>query len=98
MKILHNVKMLFLRIYSIIAPISYAKYVGASIGCDCILESVHFGSEPWLIEIGNHVEITSNVYFITHDEVLGHLEMKKNIKILFVMEKLLLGVYNKLCK
>jgi hypothetical protein len=26
-----------------------------------------FGSEPWLIELGNKVEITNGVRFITHD-------------------------------
>jgi len=91
MKILHNVKMLFLRIYSIIAPISYAKYVGASIGCDCILESVHFGSEPWLIEIGNHVEITSNVYFITHDGSTWTFRNEKKYKDIIRYGKIIIG-------
>lgn len=50
-----------------LAPVYYAKSIGVSIGNDCILESVDFGSEPWLIEIGNHVEITQNVVFLTHD-------------------------------
>lgn len=26
-----------------------------------------FGSEPWLVQLGNHVEITNGVRFITHD-------------------------------
>ena len=36
-------------------------------GEDCRLPSTNFGSELWLIEIGDHVEITGEVYFITHD-------------------------------
>lgn len=38
------------------------------IGDDCeIYPGVAFGSEPYLISIGNHVRITANVTFITHD-------------------------------
>lgn len=50
-----------------------AKKIGVKIGKDCrILDdpcSV-FGSEPWLVNIGNHVEITNGVRFVTHDGAL----------------------------
>lgn len=36
------------------------------VGCE-IFEGVSFGSEPYLIEIGNNVRITKNVNFLTHD-------------------------------
>lgn len=53
--------------------IKCAKKIGVRIGNDCrILDdpcSV-FGSEPWLVSIGNHVEITNGVRFITHDGAL----------------------------
>lgn len=48
-------------------PISYARDLGVKVGDGCIIESFNFGSEPWLISIGNHVEIAGNVSFITHD-------------------------------
>lgn len=51
----------------------YARYKGVKIGDGCcILGDVDatFGSEPWLVEIGNHVEITAGVRFITHDGAL----------------------------
>lgn len=35
-------------------------------GCDISKES-YFGSEPWLITIGNNTRITRGVEFITHD-------------------------------
>ena len=35
-------------------------------GCD-ICRDVEFGSEPYLIWIGDHVRITSGVKFVTHD-------------------------------
>jgi acetyltransferase-like isoleucine patch superfamily enzyme len=41
---------------------------GLQIASDCRLTSVpNFGSEPYLISIGRHVTIASNVAFITHD-------------------------------
>lgn len=36
------------------------------IGCE-IYKDVTWGSEPYLISIGNHVRITSGVRFVTHD-------------------------------
>lgn len=41
---------------------------GMLIGENCdISKSANFGSEPWLIKIGNNVRITQKVQFITHD-------------------------------
>lgn len=44
------------------------KKLGGKIGSDCeIAPDVEFGSEPYLISIGNHVRLTKGVKFITHD-------------------------------
>jgi acetyltransferase-like isoleucine patch superfamily enzyme len=40
---------------------------GMKIGEGCRLIIRDCGSEPWLIEIGNHVEITAGVRLLTHD-------------------------------
>ena len=49
-------------------PIKYWKSLGAIIGKDCeIYPSANFGSEPYLISIGDHVRINSGVQLITHD-------------------------------
>ena len=41
---------------------------GVTIGNQCNISSdVKFGTEPYLISIGNHVRLTSNVQFVTHD-------------------------------
>lgn len=46
----------------------YAKFIGVKIGNECsIHKSASFGSEPYLIEIGDNVRITSNVQLTTHD-------------------------------
>lgn len=43
-----------------------ARYSGVKIGNNCDIQSVNFGSEPYLIEIGNHVQITTGTKFFTH--------------------------------
>ena len=50
-------------------PVKYAKKVGVNLldASDIKLLSTNFGSEPWLITIGRHVELSGNVVFITHD-------------------------------
>ncbi len=40
---------------------------GVHIGHSCRIYTDHFGSEPYLIHIGNHCTITSGVRFVTHD-------------------------------
>ena len=50
---------------------SYAEFLrkqGVCIGENCDIDkSANFGSEPWLITIGNNVRVTQRVQFITHD-------------------------------
>jgi len=44
----------------------YARFVGVKIGKNCKIASRFFGSEPYLIEIGDHVQITQDVRFSNH--------------------------------
>jgi len=37
------------------------------IGRDCYINNVNFSTEPYLIEIGDHVAIAAGTDFITHD-------------------------------
>lgn len=47
---------------------SYWRRQGVKIGDRCYIEpDVKFGSEPYLISIGDHVRLSSNVQFVTHD-------------------------------
>lgn len=51
-------------------PVEYARRLGVSIGEGCqILDNPAsvFGSEPWLVTIGNQVDITGDVRFICHE-------------------------------
>jgi len=49
--------------------IEYLRFLGVKIGNGCNIYTTphNFGSEPWLIEIGNNVTICQGVLFITHD-------------------------------
>ena len=48
--------------------ISYLRKKGLTVGNNCdISKSANFGSELWLIKIGNNTRITQRVQFITHD-------------------------------
>lgn len=50
--------------------VGYARSLGVQVGEDCRLLGIRrgqFGTEPYLISIGNHVTITFGVSFITHD-------------------------------
>ncbi|NAR19382.1 capsule biosynthesis protein CapG [Acinetobacter haemolyticus] len=45
----------------------YARSLGVVLGESCsISKSVGFGSEPYLIEIGDNVQLTDNVKFFNH--------------------------------
>lgn len=49
-------------------PICYTRKVGVTIDKDCRLtRNPGWGSEPWLIKIGEHVLLSAEVRFITHD-------------------------------
>ena len=51
-----------------IKPLKYAFKVGVNYGENFhIYGNVNWGSEPWIITIGNNVHITDGVKFITHD-------------------------------
>src|SRR3954447_2492540 len=48
-------------------PVAHARGLGVAVGENCRILGAQFGSEPYLIEIGDHVTVASGVQFITHD-------------------------------
>ncbi len=52
--------------WHIASPEQYARHIGVKIGKNCSIASKHFGSEPYLVTIGNHVQITMDVKIFTH--------------------------------
>ena len=49
-----------------LSPIEYWRSMGVQIGNNCSLKNPSFGGEPFLVSIGDHVQITDNVHFFTH--------------------------------
>jgi acetyltransferase-like isoleucine patch superfamily enzyme len=47
--------------------IKYLRRKGMKIGNDCHINTMSFSTEPYLIEIGNHVAIAAGTHLITHD-------------------------------
>ena len=57
-------------IHAKLDPIGYARSIGVTLGKNVHfygMPSGMFGSEPWLITIGDNVHITSGCAFVTHD-------------------------------
>ena len=48
------------------SSVNFAKYIGVKVGERCVFGKIVWGTEPYLIEIGNDVQITDNVTFYTH--------------------------------
>jgi acetyltransferase-like isoleucine patch superfamily enzyme len=46
---------------------NYLRKQGIRIGKNCLIHTVSFSTEPYLVEIGDDVRITSGTIFITHD-------------------------------
>lgn len=62
--------------------VDIARELGVSIGENCLILSNPyrcFGSEPYLVEIGNHVEITGGCQFVTHDGVVWTLRVNPDL-------------------
>ena len=47
--------------------INYLRKLGVKIGQRCRIRTMSFSTEPYLIEIGNHVAVAAGTQFITHD-------------------------------
>lgn len=71
----------------------YARYLGVTIGKNCSIGTKKFSSEPYLISIGDNVQITKDVTFFTHGagwvfrekypsmDVFGKIQIEDNVYI-----------------
>jgi|688.fasta_scaffold166048_2 acetyltransferase-like isoleucine patch superfamily enzyme len=69
-QLLHFYKFLQRRWNIYYDPVGYARSLGVNIGKECRLLDIDigtFGSEPYLVQLGDHVTVTSGVRFVTHD-------------------------------
>jgi acetyltransferase-like isoleucine patch superfamily enzyme len=65
-------------------PVEIAKRNGLQVGIGCdIPRQTIFGTEPYLVSIGDYVDLSINVVFVTHDgstRVFRHLDKYKGVK------------------
>lgn len=50
--------------------VGYARHIGVKVGEKCQIlcdPASAFGTEPWLITLGDHVDVTKGVQFLTHE-------------------------------
>lgn len=69
-KMIGIMRKIFLLIYFKINPIKCSRLMGVEIGRDCRIYGGSpnmWGTEPFLIKIGNNVHITDGCRFLTHD-------------------------------
>lgn len=48
------------------SPEQYARHLGVKIGKNCFISTREWSSEPFLITIGNNVQVTRDVFIHTH--------------------------------
>lgn len=65
MNVIYTLKEIIARLTR--SGVGYARYKGVKIGENCRIYTRNFGSEPWMISVGNKVTITSGVKILTHD-------------------------------
>lgn len=68
-----------------VSPERYARHIGVKVGKHCLISTRYWSSEPYLISIGNNVQITDRVSFHTHG---GVIVFAKNTLTLRCLEKL----------
>lgn len=80
-RLLQIIKKGLFRIGSLINPTSCAKRMGVTLGTESrIIGWTDWGTEPWLISIGNHVTISCGCSFITHDGSIWIFKKEKKYK------------------
>lgn len=75
--------------------VAYARRLGAKVGerCQFLCDpSECLGSEPYLVTVGNHVEITAGVHFITHEGALWVArELAEELKNVDILQPIRVG-------
>lgn len=71
MNVFKFIKRLYYRF--IATPLSYAKYIGVNIGNDNLIGKKHWSSEPYLITVGSHCQLTDCKIFTHGGQVIRHI-------------------------
>ncbi len=64
---MNRIKSLYLELIKIISPVRHARLIGVNLGSNCLIyRSMEWPSEPYLVTIGNNVQLTRGVAIHTH--------------------------------
>ena len=67
MSIINFCKSAYLELVKMVSPIKHARLIGVNIGNNCLVyRSMEWSSEPYLVTIGNNVQLTRGVAIHTH--------------------------------
>ena len=62
------IKTIYYKYLQLFRPIRYAQKKGVRHGNNLkIYGTIYYGSEPWIIKLGNNNYLTNNICFVTHD-------------------------------
>ena len=90
MRISRAIKLIYMKFIEITNPVKKAKYEGVRFGEGLhIYGHIKWGSEPWIIRLGNNVHLTDGVRFITHDG--GTLILRHKVPDLEITKPIVLG-------
>lgn len=68
---MNRIKSLYLELIKIISPVRHARLIGVNLGSNCLIyRSMEWPSEPYLVTIGNKVQLTRGVAIHTHGGVM----------------------------
>ena len=93
--ILNTLRRIIAKFHRNLNMISFCRSVGMKVGQGCVIQpNVNIGTEPYLIEIGDHCEIAADVQLINHDggvwvfrekhpmwDLMGKITIKDNVYI-----------------
>lgn len=81
---------IYLQILKKISPVKYAKKIGVRLPKTTkIYGSIGWGSEPWIIDLGENVILTNGVTFLTHDG--GYYVLRNEIPDLEITKPISVG-------
>lgn len=90
--LLRHIHNIYMKWYVARHPIEYVKKIGVQLKGSVYFYTSPlgmFGSEPWMITIGDNVYITDGVRFITHDG--GTLPLRQEVPDLEITKPIVLG-------
>jgi acetyltransferase-like isoleucine patch superfamily enzyme len=67
MGVINLIKSTLLEMVKIVSPVKYARMIGVNLGKNCLVyRSMEWPSEPYLVTIGDNVQLTRGVAIHTH--------------------------------